>query len=128
VSSLEALARGAGEAEIVLAVLDARRGEAFAAAWRGGHALAPAAALGPEELADRVRALPATPLAVGDGALAFRDALEHAGAEIPADASPLHRVAARHLCRLAAGRDATDRGPEPDYVRAPDAQRPIQSP
>ena len=44
VSSLEALARGAGTRELVLAVLDARRGEAFAAAWRGGDARAAAPA------------------------------------------------------------------------------------
>ena len=35
----EALARGRRRRESVLAVLDARRGEAFAAAWRGPGAL-----------------------------------------------------------------------------------------
>ena len=69
VSSLEALARGAA-APLVLAVLDARRGEAFAAACRGRPAgrsvegFAPAA-LAPDALAERVRALPATPLGRG---------------------------------------------------------------
>ena len=68
VSTLEALARGA-DAESVLAVLDARRGEAFAAAF-GPGAFAPVA-IAPEVLAEKVRAMPVAPLAVGDGAVRF---------------------------------------------------------
>jgi tRNA threonylcarbamoyladenosine biosynthesis protein TsaB len=131
VSTLRALAAGAGETERpVLAVLDARRGEAFAAAWDAGSAgdpsseplLAPAA-LGPQALAEAVRALPAPPLAVGDGALRFRAELERAGAAVPADGSPQHRVDAAVHCRLAAAMEPT--GPEavlPTYLRLPDAE------
>jgi tRNA threonylcarbamoyladenosine biosynthesis protein TsaB len=127
VSTLAALAAGAAEAlpeaDPVLAVLDARRGEAFAAAWSGGRALGEAAAMAPDALAELAAGLPATPLAVGDGAVRFRSPLERAGAVIPGDDSPLHRVAARHVCRLGARAPEDDRDAVlPEYVRAPDAR------
>jgi tRNA threonylcarbamoyladenosine biosynthesis protein TsaB len=122
VSSLEALALGARDAELVLAVLDARRGEAFAAAWRGGAPVLPAAALSPEALAERVRALHGTPLAVGDGAVRFRGPLEAAGAHVPPDEDGAHRLRAEHVCRLGASGNPIDRDALlPDYLREPDA-------
>jgi tRNA threonylcarbamoyladenosine biosynthesis protein TsaB len=128
VSTLRALA-AAVEAEpefrpeLVLAVLDARRGEAFAAAWReGDETLIEPAALAPETLAERVRALPGRPVGVGDGAVAFRGPLEEAGTVIPDDASPLHLVRATVLARLGAGAAPGDAAAVlPDYLRAPDA-------
>ena len=127
VSTLRTLVEGAREAmpeaHLVLAVLDARRNEAFAAAWDGAREVLAPAALAPDALADDVSKLPAGPLAVGDGAVKFRSTLERAGAAIPADGSPLHRVAARHLCRLAAGVQAGSRDTVlPDYLRLPDAE------
>jgi tRNA threonylcarbamoyladenosine biosynthesis protein TsaB len=122
VSSLEALALGAGDAELVLAVLDARRGEAFAAAWRDGVPVAPAAALSPEALVERVAALRGTPLAVGDGAVRFRGPLEAAGALVPPDEDGAHRLRAEPVCRLGAAGTPTDRDALlPDYLREPDA-------
>jgi tRNA threonylcarbamoyladenosine biosynthesis protein TsaB len=122
VSSLEALALGAGDAELVLAVLDARRGEAFAAAWRRGAPVAPAAALSPEALVERVAALRGTPLAVGDGAVRFRGPLEAAGALVPPDEDGAHRLRAEPVCRLGAAATPTDRDALlPDYLREPDA-------
>ena len=122
VSSLEALAHGAGGAPLVLAVLDARRGEAFAAAWRGAAPVLAASALSPAALAERVRALPAPPLAVGDGAIRFRDPLEAAGALVPPDEDGIHRLRAEPLCRLGAAGIPTDRDALlPDYLREPDA-------
>ena len=119
VSTLEALARGA-QAPVVLAVLDARRGEAFAAAWGAGAF--PPSALAPDALAERVRALPVPPLAVGDGAVRFRDSLEAAGARVPHDEDGLHRLRAEHVCRLGAEGSPTDRDALlPDYLREPDA-------
>jgi tRNA threonylcarbamoyladenosine biosynthesis protein TsaB len=128
VSTLEALARGSG-AEIVLAVLDARRGEVFAAAYRGSGGRDgirvedfPPAALTPEALAERVRALPAPPLAVGDGSVRFRGSLEAAGARVPPDEDRVHRLRAEHVCRLGAEGSPTDRDALlPDYLREPDA-------
>jgi len=114
----------------VLAVLDARRGEAFAAAWGAGEAdraaaaplLAPAA-LAPERLAEAVRALPAGTVAVGDGAVRFRDVLEAAGATVPADGSAAHRVDAAVHARLAAAMEPAARDAVlPAYLRLPDAE------
>jgi tRNA threonylcarbamoyladenosine biosynthesis protein TsaB len=77
----------------------------------------------PGELAERVSALPRAPLAAGSGAIRFRDELEAAGAEVPPDAEPAHRVSARHLCLLAeAGRPARPESIEPIYLRPPDAE------
>ncbi len=125
VSTLEALAAPAlSQAAAVLAVIDARRGEAFAAAWAPGlEPLSAPAALGPGPLAAAAAALPPGALAVGDGALRFRLELEQAGAEVPPDASPWHRVTAAAVCRLGAAADtvAFD-AVAPDYLRAPDAE------
>jgi tRNA threonylcarbamoyladenosine biosynthesis protein TsaB len=114
VSSLAALA-GPHDG-VVTAVIDARRGEVFAAS---PGAFEPAA-LRPEALAERI--VPGS-LAVGDGAVRFREELERAGAVVPADDSPLHHVSAVQICRLGAigepaGRDTL----LPDYRREPDAK------
>ncbi len=141
VSTLRALALTADEAPaaatdpeepdaVTLAVLDARRGEAFAAAWARGAAADPAlapllepAALTPEALEAAVAALPASPLAIGDGALRFEQQLRAVGARIPADDSPLHRVDAAAHCRLAAVLEPVARDAVlPAYLRLPDAE------
>lgn len=115
--------------DVVLAVLDARRGEVFAASWRMDEvedyesALLLPRAFAPETLANLVTPLGPTTLAIGDGAVAFREVLERSGAFIPDDDSQLHRVTATNHCRLAAG---VQPGPpdevRPDYLRAPDAE------
>jgi tRNA threonylcarbamoyladenosine biosynthesis protein TsaB len=121
VSTLAALAAAAGPERAVLAVLDARRGEAFAAAYHGGERLVAPVAVDPDELADLADPTLAPWLAVGDGAVRFRDRLEPA-AEVPADPSVLHRVSALAVCRLAGVARPIDRAALlPDYVRAPDA-------
>ena len=123
VGSLEALA--AGHEGPVAAVLDARRGEAFLAAYEDGVELLAPAALGPGALEQAVAALPGPPLAVGDGAVAFRAVLERAGAVVAADDDPVHRVSAAAVCRLGAdpGRAPVDRDALlPDYRREPDAK------
>jgi tRNA threonylcarbamoyladenosine biosynthesis protein TsaB len=129
VGTLAALARGIGEhggaeARPRLAVLDARRGQAFAALHgpRGEELWPPLVAL-PGTLADHVAALPQAPLAAGSGALRFRDELEAAGAEVLPDAEPAHRLSARHVCVLAeAGGPARPESIEPIYLRPPDAK------
>ena len=123
VSSLMALAAGAQHDGVVAAVIDARRGEAFFAAYRGAEALAEPAVLAPERLAAAVAELPATPLAVGDGALRFRDELAAAGAAVPADVDPVHRISAVALCRLAQTAPSIPLDAlVPDYRRDPDAK------
>jgi tRNA threonylcarbamoyladenosine biosynthesis protein TsaB len=115
--------------DAVLAVLDARRGEVFAASWRldeageFDNALLPPRALAPEALAELVAPLGPATLAIGDGAIAFREALERSGSFIPDDDSPLHKVTAMNHCRLAEHLEggAPDEV-RPDYLRAPDAE------
>lgn len=117
--------------DAVVSVLDARRGEVFAAAWsltQAGRApLFGVRALMPTELAQLLarteRLVPDRTLAVGDGALAFRDILESSGVAIPDDDSECHRVTASAHCRLAWSLPA--RHPNdvhPYYVRLPDAE------
>jgi tRNA threonylcarbamoyladenosine biosynthesis protein TsaB len=122
VCTLDAIGRALGTG---LAVLDARRGEVFAALYgEGGERLWEPFVAAPQELAERVARLPAAPPAAGSGALRFRQELARRGVEIPDDADPVHRVAARHICALAAERGAGDAGPlAPIYLRAPDAVR-----
>jgi tRNA threonylcarbamoyladenosine biosynthesis protein TsaB len=117
VSSLEALAAGAADEEApIVAVIDARRGEVFAAS---PGQLGPVA-IAPTDLAAR---LAPGSLAVGDGAVRFRDELERVGAVVPADGSELHRVSALQVCRLGAAREPADRDALlPDYRREPDAK------
>lgn len=139
VSTLESLAVGAqldptsvrSPIDAVVAVIDARRGEVFAAGWRIGDSLlerertpllAPRA-LGPEALAALIPGLAPSTLAVGDGAVEFRTILERSGALIPEDDCELHRVNAVDHCRLASGRRgcAPDQV-QPEYLRLPDAE------
>lgn len=122
VSSLAALAAGI-DSELRLAVLDAKRGEVFAALFRDGEELWPAWAAPPAEVADRVREEGLTPLAAGDGSVRFRDVFEAAGVRVAPDGSAGHVVRALHVCRLASAAPAVS--PEallPDYLRLPDAK------
>jgi tRNA threonylcarbamoyladenosine biosynthesis protein TsaB len=119
VSSLEALAAGRPD---VAALIDARRGEVFAAVWQGGERIVDPVAIDPEDLA---RLLPAGILAVGDGAVRFRAELERAGATVPEDGSPAHRLSAVEVCRIGARREPAVRDALlPDYRREPDAKPP----
>lgn len=132
VTTLHSLALGAAADEagdVVAAVLDARRGEAFAAAWHVGEltpvgepVIAPAA-FTPEALAERLSRLGAKVLAVGEGAVEFRAVLESSGASVPDDEAALHRVSASRHCLIARhlpGRDPAQITPQ--YLRLPDAE------
>jgi tRNA threonylcarbamoyladenosine biosynthesis protein TsaB len=108
-----------------VAVLDARRGEVFAALYSPhGERLWEPLVSSPQALAERLSGLPAAPLAVGSGAVRFRDELASRDVEVPDDEDPIHRVAARHVCALAeADLAGVDAAFEPIYLRPPDAQR-----
>ena len=120
----------------VAAVIDARRGEVFVAAWsaRQLHAapVLTARAVNPDLLAALLsshRMDPARVLAIGEGALAFRSVVERSGVLVPGDDSKLHQVSAVNHCRLALS--SSPRGPDtihPLYLRPPDAKPASQSP
>lgn len=158
-SSLQALALAAaddpvraGAAAGVLALIDARRGEAFAAAYAAAQEplgdrplsppadlppiepnlpteLAPPRALAPErfhEILDEVAADGveiANWLALGNGATLYRDALQTLSITVPVDDSPLHRISGEAICTLGASGVAQDLDTVlPDYRRRPDAE------
>ncbi len=129
VCTLDALGRAMGELadseRELLAVLDARRGQVFAALYSGsGERLWEPLVASPDELAARVGELPSSPLGAGSGAVRFRDELANRGVEVPDDADPVHRVAARHICALAAaGLGGQGNDLDPIYLRPPDAER-----
>ncbi len=145
VSSLRALASGvalndrrgasplAGEQSETLgtlAVLDARRGEAFAAAYGpAGEELASARALAPERLGDMLSEAAGAGerlerwVGVGDGAVTYRSQLQALGVEVAPDSSPLHQISGERICELgAAAPTARPQEVEPDYRRRPDAE------
>ncbi len=126
VCTLDAIGLGMEEAGTPgerLAVLDARRGEVFVALYaEGGERVWEPLVCRPQELEERVAALPSPPPAAGSGAVRFRDELARHGVRIADDADPVHRVAARHICALAAASEGG--GPlAPIYLRPPDAER-----
>jgi tRNA threonylcarbamoyladenosine biosynthesis protein TsaB len=134
VSTLHALA-AAVEAEpgtLVLPVVDARRGEAFAAGWRDGEQVFEARAMSPDELVELAAGAGARSrrpwLAVGDGAVRFAELLAQAGVTVPEPGSPAHRVSAVTVCRLATNAEpAPHRAVVPDYLRLPDAEEALRA-
>lgn len=124
VSSLRALAAGAEHDGPVAAVIDARRGEVYAAVFDGDRELLAAGARTPEILAAELAPLAgAGLLCVGDGAVRFRSVLQSSGAAIPPDGAGAHGVRALAVCRLgASGAPVPPSAVVPDYVRRPDAR------
>jgi tRNA threonylcarbamoyladenosine biosynthesis protein TsaB len=129
VSTLAVLARAIGEHPQAegrprLAAIDARRGQLFASLYdEAGELTWGPVVAAPADVAQRLTATGAAPLAAGDGALRFLQDLETANATVPPEDDPVHRIAARHLCLLA---EAVAPQPpeeiEPQYLRAPDAE------
>ena len=129
VGTLDALARGLAEAageRDRLAVLDARRGEVAAALYSAkGEALWGPSLSSPGQLAERIGGFERSALCAGSGAVRFRQQLTSRAVEIPDDADPAHRVAARHVCALAdaAAGEEESASVAPIYLRPPDAER-----
>jgi len=155
VSSLHALALGAIEAgdgpdAPTIAVIDARRGEVFAAAYAHGRATDLPRPLRAAELSGVVAEIeregaPAGERwrAVGDGAVLCAEQLRAGGVEVTEPGSPVHRIDGAAVCELGAAADGAEApGPArpgatpgasadaeqtmlaavlPDYRRSPDA-------
>jgi tRNA threonylcarbamoyladenosine biosynthesis protein TsaB len=128
VCTLDALASGileTAEGE-VLAVLDGWRGEVFAALYSpAAERIWEPAVYRPQQLVERLRELPQPPAVAGSGAIRFRDELAPSGVRIADDSDPVHRVAGRHACALAAAvaGEEDGEGLGPIYLRPPDAER-----
>ena len=128
VCTLDALGRGILEAadSQALAVLDGWRGEVFAALYSPeGERIWEPDVYRPEQLVERLAELEEAPATAGSGAVRFRHEMTRGGVRIPDDSDPVHRVAGRHLCELAAtSAGEEDRaGLAPIYLRPPDAER-----
>ena len=108
VSSLAALAAGIDNL-LRLPLIDARRGEVFAALYEGEREFWPPLVMRPEELIEQVGNAAVIPLCAGDGSLRFRGMLEAAGIPVEPDHSPAHVVSALQICRL--GEEARDEPP-----------------
>ena len=122
VSSLAALAAGI-DAPLRLPLIDARRGELFAALHEGEEELWPPFAAAPDVLVARLREAGLTPRAAGDGSIRFREVLETAGIQVEPDEARSHVIRGLHVCRL--GAEVPGGPPEavlPEYLRLPDAK------
>jgi tRNA threonylcarbamoyladenosine biosynthesis protein TsaB len=128
VPTLAALAAGlagSGSGELRVPVLDARRGEVFAAVYdSSGEELQPAAAFRPEECARMIGRLERPASTGGPGAVRFAQVFERGGVrQLMADpgASLLSGSA---VCELGATLRPLRQGEplEPIYIRTPDAR------
>jgi tRNA threonylcarbamoyladenosine biosynthesis protein TsaB len=132
-------ARTPGTPAGLLAVIDARRGEVFVAAYdEDSEVLAPRP-LAPTRMGELLEQIEVDTalgrwIAVGDGAVRYRDALERFEVDVPNDDSTLHQIHARAICelgfdsRVPVRADSSDGPPGdgtavvPAYLRRPDAE------
>ena len=118
-----------------IAVIDARRGEAFAGGYAGEAEFALPRALRPAELEGIVAQLERDGApsgqrwrAIGDGALLYAEQLRAGGVDVAEPRSPLHRLDGAAVCELgalavpAAAGEAALAAVLPDYRRSPDAK------
>jgi tRNA threonylcarbamoyladenosine biosynthesis protein TsaB len=107
-----------------IAVVDARRGEVFAAILRAGVEAAEApVVVAPEEVAAALQP-GGSARAAGDGAVRFGAELRSGGIEVLPAEDRSHRLSALHICRLGeAAETLAPAGLKPLYLRRPDAER-----
>jgi tRNA threonylcarbamoyladenosine biosynthesis protein TsaB len=130
VSSLDVVAHGLRHADrLVAAVVDARRGQVFAALYRGGapglRRLSPYRLCRPEELAEELAGRGEPALCAGDGARRYRQVLEEvAGVAVAGEPAAWPSAASLWALGLKAARDGELVAPAelaPLYLRQPDA-------
>ena len=109
-----------------LALIDARRGEVFAALYEDGQrALAAVRRPARSDLAPPGAGGGFTALAAGDGSVRFRGCSRRPGVGVEPDESRAHVVRALHVCRLAAAARAGH--PRPCYPTTSDHRRQASS-
>ncbi len=126
VSTLAALARPMlGTGHHTLPLLDARRGEVFAAVYGPeGELVEPPFVCGPGDLASRVAGYGPGLVAGGPGAVRFRKILDRDGIATTDPEAGWNHLSAGAICDLgsAADRHELSHPLEPTYLRVPDAQ------
>ena len=127
-STLEALARAGADrrrAPVGWPVIDARRGEAFAAAWTAARTSLAPAALAPEALAERSVQCRRTAGRRATGRYASGSSSKRAGAPSRPTSTRVHRLSAAARLPARRGGEPADRDALlPDYLREPDAVPP----
>ncbi|MBD3367660.1 MAG: tRNA (adenosine(37)-N6)-threonylcarbamoyltransferase complex dimerization subunit type 1 TsaB [Candidatus Eisenbacteria bacterium] len=127
VSTLRALAASSGLAGTVAPLLDARRGEVYAALFEGGRRLSDDIACAPGELGRALPKVDGAIACVGGGALAYRDAVADAlgTSAVIVEEAPV-RPDPGALARLAETAPPTALADiEPIYVRGVGAVKPV---
>ena len=126
VSTLAALAGPVlGPGRETLALLDARRGEVFAALYGpAGEILLEPFVCRPGELASRIGDFGPGLRAVGPGAVRFSDELDLAGIATVGPEAGFNHLSAVAICKLGAAVESEQLSNplEPTYLRVPDAQ------
>jgi len=129
VSTLEALslARRPSEGEASMPVLDARRSEAFFAAWGPDNEILIGPSVGsPADAARAALGLGLDPVVFGPGAVRFRQEFSDAGIDpVPENGeNESLRLTGRAICELGELGEELEPGvmPEPQYLRRPDAE------
>jgi tRNA threonylcarbamoyladenosine biosynthesis protein TsaB len=130
----DALGSGPGS-PATIAVIDARRGEAFAGGYVGETEIVLPRALRPAELEGVVAQLEGSGApagqrwrAVGDGAVLYAEELRTGGVDVAESRSPLHLLDGAAVCELGALAEPSPAGTDalatvlPDYRRSPDAK------
>lgn len=127
VSTLDALAGSVPAKGLVVAVIDARRGQVYARLFRDGAPLGEAEALSLETARDRIlaAAADAQPTLIGSGAALLAETFpELAGATL----HPLPAPTPEAVAALTLAADPATSPPQPLYLRAPDATPPSRLP
>jgi tRNA A37 threonylcarbamoyladenosine modification protein TsaB len=132
VSSLLALSHAARAATLeetvaILPVIDARRSEVFVAVYDDKSELIAPHPRAPVEIGEMLeQAMIDTGIerwiAVGDGAVRYRDVLGRPNTIVPDAGCALHRIQASALCALGAQADSSGALVLPDYRRRPDVE------
>jgi tRNA threonylcarbamoyladenosine biosynthesis protein TsaB len=122
VPTLDALAAAVDPAGVVLAAIDARRGQAYVRLFRDGAPVSAPEALPLEAAAELARARPGPVRLVGDAGSVLAPLIPGA-VEITLAAPPPEALA-----RLTAALDPAAFPPRPLYLRAPDATPPTRLP
>jgi tRNA threonylcarbamoyladenosine biosynthesis protein TsaB len=118
---------GAQDGVGVLAVVDARRAEVFVAAYDGELEVLAPRVIPPEEVGELLAHAAVgvgieSWVAIGDGAVRYREAIERSSVRVPDDCCEFHRIQAQAICALGAAANVAEAPIVPDYLRRPDAE------